>query len=394
MRSELTVDTEDELRTHVFLSFAHEDKDVAKRIARALTYRGLSVWADFTGIQPGSPDWEHDIRNGLAGAVAVVLVASPDSRVSQYVRAELALARARGLTIYPLWIKGDEWTDCIALDLVHTQYIDVRDDLGLKRLDPLAMAIQPHIERRLPNHIVIRRAVTHVTKTDWTTVTAARVPPGYVGVIVDDTRALQPSDVVDRSKATAGPAVEGTWSGRGALFKLSQYRVVGHFLNDLFTRFLAARFEPFTYGSAWILLRSAGFRASVALCPWAWLDQNHSVHDDVFRRWAATTPVASCGLASVEWWVIGQAAPEDYFGIASPNPEFLSLFQERPKFGMMAIGGMARPTDVHADSDPRVTRLVISNDALFGRPEESSKPRAYEHYPQNDDEEMFKFWRE
>jgi hypothetical protein len=151
----LPVRRSDDIKSQIFLSFSHDDKDRAEAIARALLQNGIAVWIDYRNITPGTPDWEDSIREGLAKSLAVVVLASPQSRRSQYVRSELALARSENLPIYPLWIDGNQWPDCIALDLVFTQYIDAREQRepeGIKQLCSAITALSCNIE---PDHFIM-----------------------------------------------------------------------------------------------------------------------------------------------------------------------------------------------------------------------------------------------
>jgi hypothetical protein len=400
MQTELVVDTEQELAIHVFLSFAHEDQKLARRIAEELSRRGLEVWADFDSIQPGSPDWERDVRGALDSSVAVVLLASPYSRASLYVRGELALAREKGLTIFPLWISGDQWTDSVALDLIHAQYIDIRTDQALSRLSQLQSAVQTHIGKRLPGHILIRRALTlqRTIKNNRlnTDVAIANVPPGYIGVILDNAAEAKtdPSLIVShfRSEPSKPEAISGTEFRSGALLRLSQYRVVGHLLDDVFTRFLSERYAPFTYGRDWLLIRGGSHRGSEVLCPWSWLDPQRAAKHDL-RSWAEVTSLTACGLVDTKWWTINDANPREYMGISSPDAEFLNMFKKHPKFAYSVLRSMKRVA-VHTPQQPDVIREIVYKDSMLGRLE-SRTPLAFEHQPGDPEieERRKRYWR-
>jgi hypothetical protein len=183
VHSTLPVKEADDLKFHIFLSFSHEDKGRANALSRTLVQNGIAVWIDYRNIVPGTPDWEGAIREGLNKSLAVVVLASPQSRRSQYVRAELVLARTQDLPIYPLWIEGDNWPDCITLDLIFTQYIDVRGQREPEGIKQLCSEITTLSRNRTPDHIVIEDALT-ITVTDpvsshWR---VAKMPPGYINV--------------------------------------------------------------------------------------------------------------------------------------------------------------------------------------------------------------------
>ena len=111
----------------VFVSYSRADSDFVTRLQADLNDKGINMWVDEEGIQPGTPDWEEAIRIAIHDAYAVLLIASPNARSSLYVRDELSLAKASQHRIYPIWVEGKEWIDSIPLGLGMTQYIDARD---------------------------------------------------------------------------------------------------------------------------------------------------------------------------------------------------------------------------------------------------------------------------
>ena len=80
----------DPIPHHVFISFATPDLEIARAIGNRLNREGVTAWIAPTDLAPASPDWEAAIREAIAASFAVVLVASPDSVGSRYVRGELA----------------------------------------------------------------------------------------------------------------------------------------------------------------------------------------------------------------------------------------------------------------------------------------------------------------
>ena len=114
---------------YVFISYPRFEEVFVKRLAQDSAARGLQVWRDETNIAPGSPDWEAAIRDAICNAYAVVLIASPKVTKSLYIKGELSLAkRYHPNCIYPIWIGGTEWTDCVPIDFINTQYIDMRGE--------------------------------------------------------------------------------------------------------------------------------------------------------------------------------------------------------------------------------------------------------------------------
>jgi hypothetical protein len=83
--------------SHVFLSYAREDLEAAKRLARALEAHGLAVWWDRT-IPPGKT-FDQVIEEALADAEKVVVLWSARSVTSNWVRAEADEALERGILV-------------------------------------------------------------------------------------------------------------------------------------------------------------------------------------------------------------------------------------------------------------------------------------------------------
>lgn len=111
---------------YVFVSYAHENVPFVQRLMYDLKMRGINAWVDKSGLVAGEPDWESALRVAISGAKAVILIASPDSRASRYVKDELRIAELYKRRIYPVWVAGGQWMDSIPVGLGGTQYIDAR----------------------------------------------------------------------------------------------------------------------------------------------------------------------------------------------------------------------------------------------------------------------------
>ena len=89
----------------IFLSYNREDAAVAKRFADAFAAAGLSVWWD-TALRSGEA-YDEVTEAALRGAKAVVVLWSPRSVVSRWVRAEATIAD-RCKTLVPVTIEPCE----------------------------------------------------------------------------------------------------------------------------------------------------------------------------------------------------------------------------------------------------------------------------------------------
>lgn len=112
----------------LFVSYSTKNKDFVDRLANDLTTAGFDVWKDTDKLIPGTANWEKAIREAIRDTAAIILVASPDSLQSEYVQGELTVARLYERPIYPVWASGDQWIDCVPLDMAKAQYIDGRGD--------------------------------------------------------------------------------------------------------------------------------------------------------------------------------------------------------------------------------------------------------------------------
>jgi TolB-like protein/Tfp pilus assembly protein PilF len=89
----------------IFLSYNREDAAVAKRFADAFAAEGLNVWWD-TALRSGEA-YDEVTEAALRGAKAVVVLWSPRSVVSRWVRAEATIAD-RCKTLVPVTIEACE----------------------------------------------------------------------------------------------------------------------------------------------------------------------------------------------------------------------------------------------------------------------------------------------
>ena len=89
----------------IFLSYNREDAVVAKRFADGFAAEGLSVWWD-TALRSGEA-YDEVTEAALKAAKAVVVLWSPRSVVSRWVRAEATIAD-RNKTLVPVMIEACE----------------------------------------------------------------------------------------------------------------------------------------------------------------------------------------------------------------------------------------------------------------------------------------------
>ena len=101
--------------TDVFISYSHQDREIARRYADALQAAGLAVWWD-DHLRSGEA-FDEKIEAALRAAKAVVVLWSKTSVASRWVRAEATLAD-RNKTLVPVMIEPCERP--IMFELTHT----------------------------------------------------------------------------------------------------------------------------------------------------------------------------------------------------------------------------------------------------------------------------------
>ena len=279
---------------HVFVSFANLDLDIARRLAARLEHEGLATWTGDEKLAPGTLDWEQAVRAALDDSFAVVLVASPASARSVYVRGEVGIAAARGLPLFAVWVQGDAWADCAPLMLNSSQYIDCRNgafDAGAVRL---ARAIQPVAERATPDHV--GRPLQ------------APFPPSCASI------------------ALPGSANQSAGEGDlAAIVKVAAYPSLEVLFDELYANYLEQHYPPLTYGRTWLLVEARSDPFGFAVAPWAWLTDAR-----IGRQWVRGHSPADCHIVAGSRWRIAPL-PADVYGVALSDERVLRALRATVK---------------------------------------------------------------
>ena len=97
---------------NAFISYSSKDKSIAAEIASQLEKRGHHVWLDRESISIGE-QWDVSIAQGLGSAKVFILLLSPNSVKSKYVKKEFIYACSMKLKILPVVVKSlvlpEEW---------------------------------------------------------------------------------------------------------------------------------------------------------------------------------------------------------------------------------------------------------------------------------------------
>ncbi len=87
-----------------FISHAKEDGDFAENLKWRMASKGFEGWIDVDVLEAGM-DWRHEIDDAIVDSYAVILILSPDSKVSEYVTYEWAFGLGCGLRVLPLLLR-------------------------------------------------------------------------------------------------------------------------------------------------------------------------------------------------------------------------------------------------------------------------------------------------
>jgi len=92
-------------RINVFVSYAHEDRELTRQLVHALEHAGVNVWWD--GLIAAGAQFADETERALVAASAVVVVWSRHSIASHWVRDEAAVGRDRSRLV-PVSLDGTE----------------------------------------------------------------------------------------------------------------------------------------------------------------------------------------------------------------------------------------------------------------------------------------------
>jgi TIR domain len=150
--------------THVFISHSWADKPLARRIARRLKHRGITIWIDEEELSGGNT-LPRALRRAILGSTHVILVGTSSSRLSRWVQAELDYAKSpifRRPIIVPLIFE-----DGLNVWSVMNEYVglDCRNAATIEeRIDELSKLITNRDQSEKANHSVLNTDIDSVAR--------------------------------------------------------------------------------------------------------------------------------------------------------------------------------------------------------------------------------------
>lgn len=89
---------------HIFVSYAHTDRDFANNLIRQLKRAEFEVWVDHEELHAGV-DWRTEIDNAIRDASSMILIVTPEAKMAEYVTYEWAFALGVGLQVIPVLLR-------------------------------------------------------------------------------------------------------------------------------------------------------------------------------------------------------------------------------------------------------------------------------------------------
>lgn len=118
----------------VFISYSHQDKEIAEQICMLLDQFGISYWIDREGVRHGD-DFKEDIVDAIVNSKILLYISSVNSNKSRNTVKEVGLAEKSNKVILPVKIDDSPYNKSLEYDLCNRHWIQLKDldsmeDLG------------------------------------------------------------------------------------------------------------------------------------------------------------------------------------------------------------------------------------------------------------------------
>ena len=118
----------------VFISYSHQDKDIALQICSQLDKHGVTYWIDHAGVRH-SDDFKEDIFDAIICSEILLFISSVNSNKSRNTIKEVGLAEKNNKVILPVRIDDSPYNKSLEYDLCNRHWIklnemDSMEDLG------------------------------------------------------------------------------------------------------------------------------------------------------------------------------------------------------------------------------------------------------------------------
>ncbi|HRF96854.1 MAG TPA: toll/interleukin-1 receptor domain-containing protein [Aggregatilineales bacterium] len=144
--------------SHIFISYSREDVDFARYLRAQFETEGYRVWMDEQRLHPGS-DWWDEIETNIITCSAFVVVMSPNSAQSKWVKREILCAEDNHRPIFPILLAGKVFgrlADLQAEDMIG----GITAKLSERLLASLKTLIAPNTSKTLSLQVVKGNVLT------------------------------------------------------------------------------------------------------------------------------------------------------------------------------------------------------------------------------------------
>ncbi len=93
--------------THFFISYKSDDFGFAEHLKDYIKRAGFAVWMDSDRLKAGQ-HWSPRIDEAISDALALIVVMTPEAKVSEYVTYEWTLALEKGIKVIPVMLRSTE----------------------------------------------------------------------------------------------------------------------------------------------------------------------------------------------------------------------------------------------------------------------------------------------
>jgi hypothetical protein len=145
----------------VFISYSGKDQPLAGVLSDSLRRRGVSTWSDLD-LRAGS-DWQKEIADALRRASAVIVVVTPNSLESNWVKSEWSTALTESKRVIPAVAYGARFEDLPSpLAAIHGVSLNEDFDRGVLQIVEAVGDLQQSSEPAPSEHVDIRVIVEDI----------------------------------------------------------------------------------------------------------------------------------------------------------------------------------------------------------------------------------------
>jgi len=128
----------------VFISYSRKDEHIMRQVRAHLQAEGLSVFVDEELPKTTDQAWQDAIEREIERASCIVVLMSPDARLSKWVKRELQYAETHNVVGFAVLARGSAKAS-IPIQLIGANYIDIRSNKYDAGIVELADAICAHL---------------------------------------------------------------------------------------------------------------------------------------------------------------------------------------------------------------------------------------------------------